>query len=153
MEFADSEDFVLSQALDLFENYTTFECFDNANLTDDDVFLSQTLDSIEKDKLFSDLLSDSETSVVQDCYGNFEVDFKPDVKPLVEITEDDKGRFGASVSNSDLDELVQGQKSKNTDRSTRWAVNTFEAWRKSKSDTGELIPALDQLDINTHLSR
>ena len=45
--------------------------------------------------------SDSETSVVQDCYGNFEVDFKPDVKPLVEtITEDDKGRFGASVSNS-----------------------------------------------------
>ena len=97
---------------------------------------------------------DSETSVVQDCHGNFEVDFKPDVKPLVEtITEDYKGRVGASVSNSDLDELVQGQKSKNTDRNTRWAVNTFEAWRKSKSDTGELISALDQLDINTHLSR
>ena len=55
MEFADSEDFVPPQALDLFESYTTFECFDNANLTDDDVFLSQTLDSIEKDKLFSDL--------------------------------------------------------------------------------------------------
>jgi hypothetical protein len=134
----DNDDFVLSQALDLFERSTTFN---SENVTQDDLLLSQTLSEIERSSVFNDigLLTSSqmdtfENDVQPNYFGNFQLidfdqDFKQEEKPFI---NEKRERFGESVSDSDLDALVQGQRSKNTDRNTQWAYNTFEAWRKTK---------------------
>ncbi|XP_060562763.1 uncharacterized protein LOC132722310 [Ruditapes philippinarum] len=132
--------------------------FNSENVTQDDLLLSQTLSEIERCGVFNDigLLTSSqmdtfENDVQPNYFGNFQLidfdqDFKQEEKPFI---NEKRERFGESVSDSDLDALVQGQRSKNTDRNTQWAYNTFEAWRKTKPG----IPVLEELDINIHLSR
>ena len=43
--------------------------------------------------------------------------------------------------------------SKNTLRSISWAVSLFNSWRDQRVSVGELIPPLEECDINKHLSR
>lgn len=52
IDISDNDDFVLSQALDLFKCSTTFN---GDNVTQDDLFLSQTLSEIDRDAIFNDI--------------------------------------------------------------------------------------------------
>ncbi|XP_060608415.1 uncharacterized protein LOC132760460, partial [Ruditapes philippinarum] len=111
--------------------------FKRENVTQDDLLLSQTLSEIERSGVFNDigLLTSSqmdtlENDVQPNYFGNFQLidfdqDFKQEEKPFI---NEKRERFVESVSDSDLDALVQGQRSKNTDRNTQWAYNIFQAF-------------------------
>ena len=62
-----------------------------------------------------------------------------------------------TVDNDEIERLIEEGKSKNTDKNTRWALGTFEAWRIQRNSTGnENIPDLLQMstnDVNSWLAR
>jgi hypothetical protein len=146
----DRDDMILSQVLD-----------DIEILEKDNTELSQALDLLEyKDLLTSSTLTDSQfsdflnDSVEDDSFGIFSLELPSDEKcELLAAHGEKRNRFGKSINNADLDELVKNQKSKNTDRSTKWASSVFESWRNVCRENGEDIPPLEQCDVNIHLSR
>ena len=55
----------------------------------------------------------------------------PAEHPPRKVSKDD--RFDFNVTSDDLSRYMEGETPANTEKSTAWAVNTFEAWRKARN--------------------
>ena len=77
----------------------------------------------------------------EDCIASF------DLGNLLE--DEDKGRFSAPVCEEDIRKLITSQKNKNTEKATKWSMNIFNEWRKTRMANGAAMPELIEMDIKT----
>jgi hypothetical protein len=68
-------------------------------------------------------------------------------------------RFATATSTDDINGIIKSTESKQTRKSTTWAVKVFEEWRNARNQQAQagnqLIPALNVMtaqQLNTHLS-
>jgi hypothetical protein len=68
----------------------------------------------------------------------------------------ENSRFGAAVSDDEIQELIDSNKNANTRKNTQWAFSVFETWRLERSRTGQLIPEFKMMtceQMNFYLGR
>lgn len=62
-------------------------------------------------------------------------------------------RWSKPVNDSDIDELINNCKNKNTSKNTKWAFNVFTAWRETREENVPLLLDMDHEQLSFWLSR
>lgn len=112
-----SDDMILSQALESFENF--YELDENVE------FGNFTFDV---DDFLKELEKQDNIKTEQD-----------------DVRTDPPERFGKPVNSTEIKELHKSQESTNTRRNTSWGVKVFDDWRKSRNANASLEMQLPDL--------
>lgn len=114
----DSDDLILSQALESFENFDELD---------------------EKDVEFGNFTFDVDEFLK-------ELEKQDNIKTeQYDVRTDPPERFGKPVNSTEIKELHKSQESTNTRRNTSWGVKVFDDWRKSRNANSGLEMQLPDL--------
>lgn len=114
----DSDDLILSQALESFENFN--------ELDEKNVELGNF--TFDVDEILKELEKQDNIKTEQD-----------------DVRTDPPERFGKPVNSTEIKELYKSQESTNTRRNTSWGVKVFDDWRKSRNANSGLEMQLPDL--------
>ncbi|XP_071141790.1 uncharacterized protein [Mytilus edulis] len=139
------DDMILSQVLETLENEMELR---NVNIED---FFGKFPNNEMDENASGDLI---DTSAVSFDLG-LDLDlWLQDEKPK-EQGQGVESRF-AEMTDNEIDALIEDAENKNTRKATKWAVNVYEDWTKSKIGIGLIVPNLKDLsvkDINSILGK
>lgn len=100
------------------------------------------------DSLLNDILSIEKENKV-----NFDLAFTQTEKYPENSADNvcaEKSRFAGLLSESDMNNLIKSVVPKNTERKSRWAVNVFMEWTRSRKIKDALL-SMDTPSLNNHL--
>ncbi|XP_062601655.1 zinc finger MYM-type protein 2-like [Saccostrea cucullata] len=81
---------------------------------------------------------------------NFDLNFENPSKNIDDATMQGNSRFADPLSETDMNNLIKSAVPQNTERKSRWAVNIFTEWAKTRS-IKEPILSMDNMTLNQFL--
>lgn len=114
----------------------------------DDIFITQskfTQENISDTNVIDNILDMEEGyptfDIRTDLYSDISEFESGEDEALIKATQEaeerlTKERFGPVLTDKDLNDLIDTSVPKNTQSKCKWAVNTFESWRKNRNGAG-----------------
>lgn len=102
----------------------------------------------DTNSLLNDILSIEKENEVNFDLAFTQTENKPENSADYVCAE--KSRFADPLSESDLNNLIKSAVPKNTERKSRWAVNVFMEWTRSRKIKDDLL-SMDTTSLNNHL--
>ena len=111
--------------------------------------MSQACDEIETSHEFSNM---NLTQILEDSeHGEFRIG--TDILDNAQSESTTESRFVLPVTENELKLLVESQENVNTKQNTKWAINVYEKWRTSRSETIPELQMQDSGEMNYWLQR